>query len=109
MNLYLLPRFHPQHGESAVDFSAIDTDLFPDIDGKPAAVATVRAGEMLFLPPYWFALPTAVGGEAESAPSPSISIEVRRSTTWHKAADSAVRDAGKGSCDSRWALLCLRR
>ena len=83
VDLYLYPRFHPHHGESQVDFTAIDTSLYPQLVGKAAAITTLAPGETLFVPPYWFVLPMAVGRVQGPKSSLAWAVEADRSARDH--------------------------
>eukprot|EP00039_Didymoeca_costata_P016186 m.286608 g.286608 ORF g.286608 m.286608 type:complete len:716 (-) comp16352_c1_seq28:177-2324(-) len=54
-NLYLYPRGHPQGRHSMVDWSKpIDLEKYPNFAKAEATEVYLRAGEVMYLPSYWF-------------------------------------------------------
>jgi ribosomal protein L16 Arg81 hydroxylase len=52
--LYLYPSLHPSFRQSQVDFEHPDHGLFPNFHDVPAVVVTIKPGDTLYLPPFWF-------------------------------------------------------
>jgi len=52
--LYLLPKGHPSGRHSAVDWSNPDWEAFPDFAGARANEIVMQAGDVLYLPTFWF-------------------------------------------------------
>ena len=53
-NHALYPRGHPSARHSAVDWSNPDLDRFPRIAQARANEIVLQAGDVLYLPTYWF-------------------------------------------------------
>jgi hypothetical protein len=83
-HLSLFPFSHPRAGEAQIDLQSIDLDRFPELaglvggaqsSGAPVArTATVKAGQTLFVPAFWFALAEDVGE------TPTVAVEVREAS-----------------------------
>jgi hypothetical protein len=58
-NLYLYPYLHPRALLSQVSFTAPDLTAFPRFSKTRAIVAELKAGDVLYVPPLWFHMPTA--------------------------------------------------
>jgi len=52
--LYLLPKSHPSGRHSAVDWSNPDWEEFPDFAEAKANEIVMQAGDVLYLPTFWF-------------------------------------------------------
>ena len=53
-NLYLYPKGHPSSRHSEVDWSEPDLDKFPDFVNATSNEIVLQAGDVLYLPTYWF-------------------------------------------------------
>jgi hypothetical protein len=54
-NIYMFPRVHPHHRRSQANLTAIDLEVFPKFAEVTGALeVTLKAGDMLYLPPLWF-------------------------------------------------------
>ena len=66
--LKLYPKLHPRNGQSQINFTAPQADLFPefltsasqDLLQKHVRVADLEPGDVLILPPYWLHYVTAL-------------------------------------------------
>lgn len=52
--LYLWPKKHPEGRHAKADWSKLDLDKYPDMAKAKATEVVVRAGEVLYIPSYWF-------------------------------------------------------
>jgi hypothetical protein len=53
-NMHLLPKNHPSGRHSEVDWSKPDYERFPNFKNLQANELIVKAGDVLYLPTYWF-------------------------------------------------------
>ena len=53
-NLYLWPKGHPEGRHARADWSNLDIDKYPDMQKAKATEVILRAGEVLYIPSYWF-------------------------------------------------------
>lgn len=53
-NLYLFPRNHPEGRHSRADWSQLNISDYPLMADARATEVVVSAGEMLYIPSYWF-------------------------------------------------------
>lgn len=53
-NLYLWPRGHPEGRHSKADWSQLDLEKYPLMKRATGTQVVVRAGEVLYIPSYWF-------------------------------------------------------
>jgi len=68
--LYLFPRVHPSSRSSqiAAQMPDVDTKSFPDFEGAQPYEVVLEAGDVLFIPAYWFHQPTAITTTAADVP-----------------------------------------
>eukprot|EP00730_Choanoeca_flexa_P007444 TRINITY_DN12335_c0_g10_i2.p1 TRINITY_DN12335_c0_g10~~TRINITY_DN12335_c0_g10_i2.p1 ORF type:complete len:756 (+),score=107.02 TRINITY_DN12335_c0_g10_i2:69-2336(+) len=64
-NTYLYPRGHPEARHSEADWSDLDVERFPKLVTAKAAQVVVRAGEVLYIPSYWFHYIVSTGFSAQ--------------------------------------------
>lgn len=73
-SMYLYPCLHPHYGHSQVNISLSETledqvkvlSQFPAFEGSKAVTVDVEAGQMLFVPPFWFHQVETTGTESVS-------------------------------------------
>lgn len=53
-NLYLWPKEHPEGRHSKVDWSKLDLNAYPLMAKAVGTQVVVRAGEVLYIPSFWF-------------------------------------------------------
>lgn len=54
MHRYLYQRDHPEARHAKADWSALNFDDYPDMRNASGTDVLVRAGEVLYIPSYWF-------------------------------------------------------
>eukprot|EP00117_Sycon_ciliatum_P001528 scpid51701/ scgid7154/ Hypoxia-inducible factor 1-alpha inhibitor; Hypoxia-inducible factor asparagine hydroxylase len=52
--MYLYPCLHPHYGHTQVNVYNWNRTLYPNFDRSKAMIADLRAGDMLFVPPFWY-------------------------------------------------------
>jgi len=53
-NLYLWPKGHPEGRHSKADWSQLDLEKYPLMGDAVGTQVVVRAGEVLYIPSFWF-------------------------------------------------------
>jgi len=76
-NLYLWPRGHPEGRHSKADWSKLDLDEYPLMKQAKATQVVVRAGEVLYIPSYWFHYIVSQGGSIQCNTRSGSSIRGR--------------------------------
>jgi len=68
--LYLYPRIHPSTRMSQVasSFPNVDLEKFPKFKDASPYEVVLEAGDVLFIPAYWFHMPTALPSDAADVP-----------------------------------------
>jgi hypothetical protein len=52
--LYLYPKQHPEGRHAKGDWSKLDLETYPEIAKARATEVVLKAGEVLYIPSYWF-------------------------------------------------------
>jgi len=54
LRLHLFPRVHPSTRMSQISLDAIRTDVFGEVSGASPMEVSLKKGQVLYIPPYWF-------------------------------------------------------
>ena len=76
--LALYPKGHPSGRHSAVDWSDPDIDQFPQFADAKANEIVLQAGDVLYLPTYWFHYIISLEMNFQCNTRSGISSEYRR-------------------------------
>eukprot|EP00041_Stephanoeca_diplocostata_P005998 m.72897 g.72897 ORF g.72897 m.72897 type:complete len:811 (-) comp16115_c0_seq15:1474-3906(-) len=63
--LYLYPKGHPEGRHAKGDWAHLDLDTYPKLRNAKATEVVVRAGEVLYIPSYWFHYIISTGVSAQ--------------------------------------------
>ncbi|EGD76785.1 hypothetical protein PTSG_08136 [Salpingoeca rosetta] len=77
-NLYLYPRGHPEARHAKADWSDLDLNEFPKMKNAMAAQVVLRAGDVLYIPSYWFHYIVSTGVNAQCNTRSGLSIRGRK-------------------------------
>ena len=77
-NIYLYPRIHPSTRMSQVasSFPNVDLEKFPKFENAQPYEVVLEAGDVLFIPAYWFHMPTALESDAADVPMLYVVLSV---------------------------------